>query len=61
MDRTAIQDQHRRPIDIYLELRSGREEYVGRMRALEASFTDGSEQPSYFAADLWKIAGLLHD
>ena len=31
------------------------------MRALEASLSDGSHQPSYFEADLMKIKGLLHD
>ena len=61
MDRTAIDNQRRRLIDMYIELQIGREEYVGRMRALEASLTDGSEQPSYFEADLVKIKGLLHD
>ena len=61
MDRTAIENQRRRLVDMYLELQIGREEYVGRMRALEASLTDGSEQPSYFEADLVKIKGLLHD
>ena len=48
-------------IDLYLELQIGREEYVGRMRALEASLSGGLEQPSYFEADLVKIKGLLHD
>jgi uncharacterized protein (DUF1778 family) len=61
VDRTAIENQRRRLNDLYLELQIGREEYVGRMRALEASLSDGSEQPSYFEADLVKIMGLLHD
>ena len=38
----------------------GRVEYVDRKRALEASLTDGSEQPTYFEADLVKVKGLLH-
>ncbi len=61
IERTAIENQSRRLNDLYLELQIGREEYVGRMRALEASLTDGSEQPSYFEADLVKVKGLLHD
>jgi hypothetical protein len=39
----------------------GREEFVGRMRALEASLTGGLPQPSYFEADLLKVKGLLYD
>ena len=61
IDRTAIENRRRRLVDMYLEVQIGREEYVGRMRALEASLKDGSEQPSYFEADLVKIKGLLHD
>jgi hypothetical protein len=61
VDRTAIENQRRRLNDLYLELQIGREEYVGRMRALEASLSGGLEQPSYFEADLVKIKGLLHD
>ena len=61
IDRTAIENQRRRLIDLYADLHIGREEFVGRMRALEASLADGPEQPSYFEADLVKIKGLLHD
>ncbi len=61
LDRTAIENQRRRLVDMYLEVQIGREEYVGRMRALEASLSGGLEQPSYFEADLVKIKGLLHD
>ncbi len=61
IDRTAIENQRRRLVDMYLEVQIGREEYVGRMRALEASLSGGLEQPSYFEADLVKIKSLLHD
>ena len=61
IDRTSIENQRRRLIDLYADVHISREEFVGRMRALEASVTDGAEQPSYFEADLVKVKGLLHD
>ena len=61
IDRTSIENQRRRLIDLYADAHISREEFVGRMRALEASLTDGSEQPSYFEADLVKVKRLLHD
>ncbi len=61
IDRSAIETQLRRLNDLYLDLEIGREEYVGRKRALEASLADGLEQPSYFEADHVKIKALLHD
>ena len=57
----AIENQRRRLINLYADLHIGQEEFVGRMRALEASLTDGLPQPTYFEADLVKFKGLLHD
>ena len=61
IDRTAFENQRRRLNDLYLEIQIGREEYVGRIRTLEASLAYGSEQPSYFEAHLVKITDLLYD
>jgi hypothetical protein len=61
IDRSAIENQRRRLIDLYADLHIGREEFVGRMRALDASLSGGLQQPSYFEADLVKVKGLLHD
>ena len=61
IDRSAIENQRRRLIDLYADLHIGREEFVGRMRALDASLSGGLQQPSHFEADLVKVKGLLHD
>jgi hypothetical protein len=61
LDRSTVETQRQRLIDLYADVHIGREEFIGRMRALEATLTDGLPQPSYFEADLVKVKGLLHD
>lgn len=59
IDRTSIERQLTRLNDLYLELHIGREEWVGRRRALEEQLRGGAQQPEYFEADLVKVKGAL--
>lgn len=61
VDRLATANQRRRLIDLNADLHIGREEFVGRMRALDARRSGGLPQPSHFEADLVKVKGLLFD
>ncbi len=61
VDRARIADQLDRLNDLYLMAAIGREEYVGRKRALDATLLGGRPQPTYSEAVLVRAARLLND
>ena len=52
VDRAKIEAQLSRLQDLHVNLEIGREEYVGRRRALEESLRGGPVQPTYSEAVL---------
>ena len=59
VDRSAIEAQRVRLGDLYVMGEIVREEFVGRLRALDASLTVGMPQPTYSEAILVQAARLL--
>jgi DNA invertase Pin-like site-specific DNA recombinase len=61
IDRSKIQDQLDRLNDLYIMGKIGREEYVGRARALDQVLAGGTPQPTYSEEVLARAANNLRD